>query len=197
MGSPLAGSYGTFAANPVQGDIFLVHPAPARDFLGQPHRIKGAPAKIGDSPALPTDCMVVPIHVGLEAGLAFHGFHLGDEVVLLKGGQGPVHGIEGEGGHHFSQPFVKRFSGRVVAGHGELAKYLQPLMGKLEIDGTAGLLKVAQFLFEVFPGKFFRHGRADLDSNCSLLVYIRNADRCQEYCRREISPRARPVVKKE
>lgn len=78
----------------MQSDILLINPAPARNFLWQLHLVKGAPVKISDGPALSTDSMMVAIHVGLEAGLAFHRFHLGDQAMFFKGSQGPIHSIQ-------------------------------------------------------------------------------------------------------
>jgi hypothetical protein len=138
----------TFPAGAVQDYVFGFYPPQLPDIVWQDSGVERLPLKIYHLFTAFTDKMVVLRHFRLKARLALHGLNPFNQVMPLKGIEGAINRIKGNGRHPSKQPFVKCFGRGMVNGPGKFTKDLEPLVGQSESGCLACPHKTGQFFLQ-------------------------------------------------
>ncbi len=127
-------------------NMLCINSAPLIHIVRQIGLIKKTPLKIGNAPTVAAYRVVMARDIRFKPALALDGFHLGNQPVLRKSGQGPINGIERQSGQTLLQTPMKRFGGRMIYCLGKLPIYLQPLVGDFKADRSTCLFKIPHLL---------------------------------------------------
>jgi len=116
--------------------------------------VKSLPLHVSNFPAAAADQVVVTGFPGFKAGLAFTGWHPGNESMGFQGMEVAVNRVQRNSWQLETQPFVKGFSGRMVNGMEQEQVELTALMSKPQAALTAYRFKLGQAF--VRPWYFYR-----------------------------------------